>query len=202
MLYSADHGDNLGTRGLWGKSTMYEEAAGVPMIAAGPGLPQGMVCREPVTLADAFPTIVKWAGLTPHPEDRDLPGLPLDEVALTAPRRTVLSEYHATGAATGAFMIRKGRFEYVHYVGMRPHSSSLDSDPREEARPRAGNRVWLRSWPIARVALRAVVDPEAADALAKSDQAAKIAAFGGRAAIEGSAASSYSPAPGTAAVFN
>ncbi|HVH79450.1 MAG TPA: sulfatase-like hydrolase/transferase, partial [Stellaceae bacterium] len=115
VIYSADHGDNLGTRELWGKSTMYEEAAGVPMIVAGPDLPQGMVCREPVTLADCFPTIVKWARVAAHPDDCELPGLPLDEVALTALRRTVLCEYHATGAATGAFMIRKGRFKFVYY---------------------------------------------------------------------------------------
>uniref|UniRef100_UPI0030EC9346 sulfatase-like hydrolase/transferase n=1 Tax=Undibacterium luofuense TaxID=2828733 RepID=UPI0030EC9346 len=39
VVYTSDHGDNLGTRGLWGKSTMYEESAGIPMIAAGPGIP-------------------------------------------------------------------------------------------------------------------------------------------------------------------
>ena len=32
VLYTSDHGDNLGARGLWGKSTMYEEVAGVPLI--------------------------------------------------------------------------------------------------------------------------------------------------------------------------
>ena len=37
VIYTSDHGDNLGTRGLWGKSNMYEESAGVPMIMAGPG---------------------------------------------------------------------------------------------------------------------------------------------------------------------
>ena len=25
IIYTSDHGDNLGTRGLWGKSNMYEE---------------------------------------------------------------------------------------------------------------------------------------------------------------------------------
>jgi choline-sulfatase len=201
ILYSADHGDNLGTRGLWGKSTMYEEAAGVPMIAAGPGLPRGMVCREPVTLADAFPTIVKWTGVPPNPQDRDLPGLPLDEVARTAPRRTVLSEYHATGAATGAFMIRKGRFKFVYYVGMPPQLFDLVADPQEtrDLGQDAGYRGLVADC---ETALRRVVDPEAADALAKSDQAARIAAFGGREKIIGRGSFAYSPAPGTAAVYN
>ena len=201
VLYSADHGDNLGTRGLWGKSTMYEESAGVPMIAAGPGLPQGLVCREPVTLADAFPTIVKWVGLSPNPQDRDLPGLPLDEVALGAPRRTVLCEYHATGAATGAFMIRKGRFKFVYYAGMPPQLFDLDADP-QEIRDLAQEDGYRGLAADCEKELRAVVDPEAADALAKADQAAKIAAFGGREAIENRGSFAYSPAPGTEAVYN
>ena len=36
MIYTSDHGDNVGARGLWGKSTLYEESAGVPLIMAGP----------------------------------------------------------------------------------------------------------------------------------------------------------------------
>ena len=43
---------------------------------------------------------------------------------------------------------------------------------------------------------------EAADALAKSDQAEKIAGFGGRPAIESRGSFAYSPAPGTEAVYN
>jgi len=201
VLYSADHGDNLGTRGLWGKSTMYEEAAGVPMIAAGPGLPHGMICREPVTLADAFPTIVKWTGLAPDPDDGGLPGLPLDEVARLAPRRTILSEYHATGAATGAFMIRKGRFKFVYYAGMRPQLFDLDADP-QEMRDLALEPGYHGLVTDCEGALRKIVNPEAVDALAKSDQAAKIAEFGGREAIENRGSFAYSPAPGTEAVYN
>jgi choline-sulfatase len=201
ILYSADHGDNLGTRGLWGKSTMYEESAGAPMIAAGPGLPRGMVCREPVTLADCFPTILKWAGVAANPQDRDLPGMALDVVALTAPRRTVLCEYHATGATTGAFMIRKGRFKFVYYAGMPAQLFDLDADP-QEIRDLALEAGYAGLAEDCETELRAVVDPEAADALAKSDQAAKIAEFGGREAILNRGSFAYSPAPGTEAVYN
>ncbi len=201
VIYSADHGDNLGARGLWGKSTMYEEAAGVPMIAAGPELPQGFVCREPVSLVDCFPTILAWTGVAPQPEDGDLPGMPLDEIVRgAAPRRTVLSEYHATGAATGAFMIRHGRFKFVYYVGMPPQLFDLDADP-QEARDLAGEPGWQGLVAECERALRQVVDPEAADAQARADQSARIAAFGGREAILSRGSFAYSPAPGTQAIF-
>ena len=202
VLYSADHGDNLGTRRLWGKSNMYEEAAGVPMVFAGPDVPQGFVCREPVSLVDAFPTIVAGAGLAPHPDDRDLPGQPLFEVIKgTAPRRTILSEYHATGAATGAFMIRKGAFKYVYYAGMPPQLFDLETDP-QETRDLARQPGYAGLVADCETALRRVVDPDAADALAKADQRARIAALGGREAILARGSFGYSPAPGTKPVYN
>jgi choline-sulfatase len=201
VIYSADHGDNLGTRELWGKSTMYEESAGVPLIVAGPGLPEGIVCREPVSLADCFPTALAWTGVPPQPEDRDLPGLPLDDVVRTAPKRTVLSEYHATGAATGAFMIRKGPFKFVYYVGMVPQLFDLGADP-QETRDLAQEPRYQGLVADCERELRAVVDPEAADALAKGDQRARIEAFGGREKILNRGSFAYSPAPGTEPVYN
>ena len=202
VLYSSDHGDNLGTRRLWGKSTMYEELAGVPMILAGPEVPEGFVCREPVSLVDCFPTIVECVGAPPHPDDRDLPGASLFDLARgTAPRRTILSEYHAAGAATGAFMIRKGPFKYVYYAGMPPQLFDLDTRPAGDARPRTGAGL---SGLVAdcEAALRRVVDPDTADALAKADQRARIAAMGGREAIIARGSFGYSPTPGTKPVYN
>jgi choline-sulfatase len=202
VLYSADHGDNLGTRGLWGKSNMYEEAAGVPMLLAGPDVPEGFVCREPVSLVDAFPTVTDCVGVKPHPDDRELPGLSLfDVVRGVAPRRTMLSEYHAAGAATGAFMIRKGRFKYVYYAGMPPQLFDLDSDP-QEARDLAREPGYRGLAEDCERELRRVVDPDAADALAKADQRARIAAFGGREAILRRGSFGHSPTPGTKPVYS
>ena len=36
IIYASDHGDSIGNRGLWGKSVLYEESAGIPLILAGP----------------------------------------------------------------------------------------------------------------------------------------------------------------------
>ena len=42
VVYTSDHGDNVGARGLWGKSNMYEESAAVPLIVARPGQKAGV----------------------------------------------------------------------------------------------------------------------------------------------------------------
>ena len=197
MIYTSDHGDNLGCRGLWGKSTMYEESAGVPLIMAGPEVPEGVVCRQPVSLVDCFPTILDCVGLTQHQDDKELPGASLlDIVRGAVPRRTVMSEYHALGAATGAFMIRKGSYKYVHYVGMPPQLFDLEEDPQEvrDLGQDADYRGVVRDC---EAALRRVVDPEAATRRAFADQEVRIAAFGGRDAVLARGSFSFSPVPGT-----
>lgn len=50
IIYTSDHGDNLGARGLWGKSTMYEESVAIPLVLAGKGVPAGKVVQTPVRL--------------------------------------------------------------------------------------------------------------------------------------------------------
>ena len=197
VIYTSDHGDNLGTRGLWGKSNMYEESVGVPLIMAGPDVPEGVVCREPVTLVDAFPTITQCVGVTPHKDDLALPGASLlDVVSGKAERRTVMSEYHAAGAATGVFMIRHGRFKYIHYVGMNAQLFDLEADPHE-TQDLADDPGFCGVVGRCEALLRKIVDPEAADKQARADQAVRIAELGGRETILKRGSFGFSPAPGT-----
>ncbi|RPI46695.1 MAG: sulfatase, partial [Betaproteobacteria bacterium] len=108
VVYTADHGENLGTRRLWGKSNMYEEAAAIPMIVSGPGVPAGKVCNTPVTLADGAATILDAVGLA----DQIVPGYRSVRDIGNEPddmNRVALSQYHASGADTAVFMIRKGK---------------------------------------------------------------------------------------------
>jgi choline-sulfatase len=201
IVYTSDHGDNLGTRGLWGKSTMYEESVGIPMLMAGPEVPEGVVCREPVSLVDSFPTIRDCVGVAAAAADRDLPGAALlDVVAGRARARTVMSEYHAAGSATGTFMIRLGGFKYVRYIGMPPQLFHLATDPHE-TRDLGEDPDYRGVIAEAEAALRKVVDPGAADRLARADQAAKINELGGREAILARGAFGYSPVPGAAATY-
>lgn len=196
VIYSSDHGDNLGTRGMWGKSTMYEESAGVPLIMAGPDVPKGNVCDVPVMLVDAFQTLIEGAGEKMQARDAHLPGRSLIDIALGyVPRRTILSEYHAAGALCGSYMIRHGKYKYIHYVGLPPMLFDLDADPFE--RNDLGRAPeYAAVIKECEAALRKVVDPEAVDRLAKADQAAKIAEVGGKQAILKRGTFRYSPPPG------
>ncbi len=134
--------------------------------------------------------------------DRDLPGASLFEIVRgTAPRRTVMSEYHAAGAVTGAFLVRQGPFKYVHYVGLPPQLFDLDNDP-EERRDLGQDPGYRGVIADCEAALRRVVDPDRADALARADQNARIAAFGGRDKVLAHGSFGYSPTPGTKPVYN
>jgi len=201
IIYSSDHGDNLGARGLWGKSTMYEESAGIPLIFSGPGIAAGKTCDTPVTLVDAYPTFVHALGAAPDPRDADLPGHSLIDIARgNTPQRTILSEYHAAGAACGAYMIRHGRFKYIHYAGLPPMLFDLEADPYE--RKDLGRDAQYRDIIVeCEVRLRAILDPDAVDRMAKRDQQAQIAKHGGKEAILKKGTFRYSPPPGTKASY-
>jgi choline-sulfatase len=200
VIYTSDHGESLGRRGIWGKSTMYEESAGVPLIAAGPEIPAGEVCPAPVSLVDGFPTFLECVGAA-LPAEEELPGRSLLAIANgERPRRTVLSEYHAYASKGASYMIRHERYKYVHYTGYPAQLFDLEADP-DELRDLAGAPEHSGLLAACEAELRAILDPEAVDALAKSDQAARIEANGGREQILARGTFGNTPAPGEKPVF-
>lgn len=202
VIYTSDHGDNLGGRSFWVKSTLYEPSAGIPLIINGPGVPRGFVSREPVSLVDAYQTILDCVGITPGAGEAGLPGTScFDVMRGQRPRNPAFSEYHTTGAITASFMLRKGRFKYMHYVGMPPQLFDLDADPGEvhDLATEAGFAGLVAQC---EAELRAILNPEAVDRTARADQAKKIEHFGGREAILVKGANSYSAVPGAEAVYS
>jgi choline-sulfatase len=179
VVYTSDHGDNLGTRGLWGKSTLYQESVCVPMIVAGPQV-HPSVCETPVDLLDLFPTILEGAGLDAAPEMGERPGRSLFTIASEPPdpQRVVFSEYHAAGSNTAAFMVRKGRWKYHYYVRYRPELFDLQEDP-EELHDLSGDPAHAPVLREMEAELRRICDPEAVDAQAKRDQQDMIERLGG-----------------------
>ncbi|MCU1643362.1 MAG: sulfatase [Nocardia sp.] len=194
VVYTSDHGDMVGSRGLWGKSLMYSESAGVPLIMAGPGVAAGAVCRTPASLIDLYPTILDAAAVTPTGTPR--PGRSLLELAAadTDPERVVFSEYHAMGAASAAFLIRKGDFVMHHYVGYAPELYNVAVDPNQtrdlaELLDHAGVLADLQHE------LDRILDPVTVDKRAKADQAALVDRFGGPAAAAAIGTPGETPPP-------
>jgi len=62
IVYTADNGLAIGSHGLMGKQSLYEDCMKVPMIVSGPGIPKGKVSDALVYLYDIFPTLCNLSG--------------------------------------------------------------------------------------------------------------------------------------------
>lgn len=182
VAYTSDHGDNVGARGLWGKSNMYEESCSVPLILAGPDIKPG-VCDTSVSLLDLSVTITEHFGQSIEVDDEHGPVIGDNLLSIAASpndsERSIFSEYHAAGAVSGAFMIRKGRWKYIHYVGFEPELFDLKDDP-DECLNLAEQAEFLAVVESMHAELLTIVDPKEIDSLAYGDQDALITSYGGR----------------------
>jgi choline-sulfatase len=196
VIYTSDHGDNLGNHGLWGKSVMYEESTAIPMILAGPDVPRNATTDAAASLIDCYRSLLEGAGVDMPPEDEVLPSRSLWEMTGGGdPDRPLLSEYHAAGSNTGTTMIRIGRWKYVYFVGHPPQLFDLQQDPHEST-DLAGLPGMHAVLAQCNAALRATLDPEKVSGLAFADQAALIAAHGGEDMVRKRGDFGYTPAPG------
>lgn len=76
VIFTSDHGWHLGQHGLWGKVTLFQESARVPMIVRAPGISTaGGISPRPVEMLDLYPTLCALAGLNPP---KELDGLSLE----------------------------------------------------------------------------------------------------------------------------
>lgn len=138
VVYLSDHGEHLGERGLWWKSTLYDVSSKVPLVVSGPGVAEGASSDAVVNLTDLTATLLDVAGAQPLPcaNGRSFRELLTD---LTAPwiDRTY-SEYVNDGAApwSGGRMViqrmcRDGPYKYIYHHGHAGQLFDLLNDPME-----------------------------------------------------------------------
>lgn len=187
IVYTSDHGDNVGARGLWGKSNMYEESCAIPLIMAGNGI-DASYCDTPVslldlsiTIADHFDQTIPTDAQHAEPVGDNLLSLAQHDVDNKGydKDRVVFSEYHAAGAVSGAFMIRKGAYKLIHYQGFEPELFNLEHDV-EELNNLANQADHKDILDELLRELHTICDPAKTDELAHSDQADLIERLGGR----------------------
>lgn len=139
VVYTSDHGDQLGERGLWWKHTFYDESVKVPLILSWPGrLPEGERRSQLVSLVDLTQTMLDATGAPLLPNADGVSFLDVARDGTTPWTDEVVSE-HCTddtpswtgGMAVQQRMIRHGRWKLVYYHGYRPQLFDLEADPRE-----------------------------------------------------------------------
>jgi choline-sulfatase len=133
-LFTSDHGDLLGERGLWYKMHFFEWAVRVPLIVHAPGRFAPRRVPTLASLLDLMPTLLEVGRPTPA---TPAPPLALDGTSLLSlldgadEERTVLGEYLAEGALAPILMIRRGPHKFVWSAPDPPLLFDLEQDPDE-----------------------------------------------------------------------
>jgi arylsulfatase A-like enzyme/Tfp pilus assembly protein PilF len=131
IVAAADHGEAFGEHGEIGHSLFtYDTTLRVPLIVAGPAIPEGRVVDAPVSLVDVAPTIAAQTGT---------PALDADGIDLTAamngaaiPSRALYAESFAPLLDFGwspLRTLRAGGWKYI--AAPKPELYELSADPGE-----------------------------------------------------------------------
>jgi uncharacterized sulfatase len=140
VVYTADHGDFLGSHHLSGKGpAMYDEITRIPFLVRWPGqAPAGAACPHPVSHIDLVPTLLDAAGLPPAHWCDGRSMLPTFADPARRPADAVFLEFHRYEIdhdGFGGFQpIRcafDGRFKLVVNLLSSDELYDLETDPDE-----------------------------------------------------------------------
>lgn len=164
IIYTSDHGEQVGEHGLWWKQTFYEASIRVPLIMSWPGvLPEGFRCRNVVSQLDLTASLLDSLGAPALPNSPGRSLVPLLRGQRAQWDDMALAEF-ATDDGWVQRMIRRGDWKFVYYDGYEPQLYNLREDP-DELHNRAGElslralredlrRQVLQGWDPERIASR------------------------------------------------
>jgi arylsulfatase A-like enzyme len=126
IIFSSDQGVALGSHGLMGKQSLYEDAQHVPLLISGPGIPLGKSAALGY-VHDIFPTICELAG-APAPAGLDGRSLvPVIRGQESKVRDNLMLAYTNTQRS-----VRDGRWKLIRLTQInRTMLFDLEKDPRE-----------------------------------------------------------------------
>lgn len=135
IVFLSDHGEMLGTKGLWEKQSYFEPSVRVPLSIWNPkrfGLEQKIIEKN-VSLVDLFPTLCELSDI-PAPEELDGKSLvPLIQNETVDWDDTVFSELWR--AQNGpSVMVKDGNLKYFRFEndkGWQDQLFDLSNDPNE-----------------------------------------------------------------------
>ncbi|KAL8792621.1 MAG: hypothetical protein Q9195_004787 [Heterodermia aff. obscurata] len=131
VIFSSDHGDMLGERGLWYKMSWFEASARIPFLISYPQVIEPRIIKESVSSMDLLPTLVELIGASVDQR------LPLDGKSLlpylygSEKCNTVYGEYAGEGTVAPSMMIRRGPWKFITCPADPPQLFNLREDPKE-----------------------------------------------------------------------
>jgi len=133
ILFTADHGDMLGERGLWYKMTWFENACRIPLVVHAPGRFRERRIKAATSLVDLLPTLAEIsADGKPFAPAAAIDGRSLlPHLQATGGHDEVIGEYFAEGAIAPLMMIRRGTLKYIFSPADPEQLFDLSLDPLE-----------------------------------------------------------------------
>lgn len=132
IIFTSDHGEMLGERGMWFKKHFFEKSMRIPLLMSGPGITPQRV-QELVSLVDLVPTFNAIADISDQVEPLEGDDLrAMTDKGDPDPARAVYAEYLAEGTPAPIFMIREGQYKFVSSSqdGISLYDLSQDPDER------------------------------------------------------------------------
>lgn len=124
VLWS-DHGMHMGEKEKYGKRSLWEDGARVPLIIAGPDVVTG-VTNKPVQLMDVYPTLLELTGQSPAPEHEGHSLVPLlKNPNANWPHKAI------TSYGPGNTAIISENYRYIHYNNGAEEFYDSRKDPHE-----------------------------------------------------------------------
>lgn len=133
VVFSTDHGDMLGERGLWYKRSFFEGASRIPLMVSWPERFEPARVAANVSLVDLLPTFLDLAGGAVEPVEQ-LAGsslVPLLDGDATGRDDVVYGENLSEGATAPILMAKRGSMKYVWSGVDAPQLFDLSDDPLE-----------------------------------------------------------------------
>jgi len=125
IIYASDHGEMLGDNNRWGKSIWYQPSVGIPLIAAGPGVSQGVKTDALVSLHDLTATFLDFSSAQPLPNMKSRSLQPILEGKTHEHRDYLFS------ALADWQIVFDGRFKLILQEEKNPVLFDLKEDPHE-----------------------------------------------------------------------
>ncbi len=127
IIFTSDHGDMLGERGMVQKRCFYEWSSRIPLIIHYPDNRCGRV-SAPVSIVDLAPTLAELAGAS------RMDGIDGISLASGEPdrERPVYCESHGEAILWPCYMVRKGVYKYTYIHEKETQLFCLETDPKEE----------------------------------------------------------------------